>query len=112
MGATSSNQLSDIPNIPTNTFAFRGLKFKSGEMIGLPLYKLFVFCQVCGTRRWTAEQLEELSSPDLSKEVFSSNYPNDAYCNSAICNNPACERQLYSVTGGYNTLQLANSFVF
>jgi hypothetical protein len=98
-------------SIPDNVFAFRNLKFKSeGEYKGCPLYPLTVYCQVCGDRRFTDEQIGELSSTDLTLDAFSAKYPHLEYANKSICQKRECENGLHAITGGFNTHMLKRSF--
>lgn len=58
-------------SINNNIFSFRGLKFPDDKT---PMYPIFITCQACGAERFTAEEVEKLSSFDLTREEFLEKY--------------------------------------
>src|SRR5680860_900163 len=111
MGASYSNTNSlqassatskEIKEIPSESFAFRDLKFEDGKLF----YELYTYCQVCGICRFTSEEVVELSSKDLTREIFCNKYPHLKYTSKWFCSKRDCELEFYQKNGGFDTHML------
>lgn len=92
-------------------FSFRNLKFSIGEFAGKPIYPLKVFCQICQERRFSQQEIDELSSSNLTENTFLEKYSHLKYVNRCICDKNECEMKTYLLIGGYNNYLLAGSFI-
>ena len=89
-------------NIPKDSFQFHGDD----------LCELKVYCQICGSRRFSPEDIKVLSDPDLSLEAFTAQYPDLQWEVKGCCHNKVCQNKLFLLTGGFDSYHLIRSFPF
>ena len=89
-------------NIPPDEFKFRNDEF----------YPLKVFCQICGQKRFSSEEIEYLSDKQLTISQFMEKYKSKRHSIKGCCEKIECQQTLYILTQGYNCYDLLHSWDF
>ncbi len=63
-------------------------------------------CSFCGCHRFTDNEVEILSRPNLTLDEFNQHFKERDHQNKGICNRQKCLEELYVLTDGFNTMDL------
>ena len=92
----SANIASHIKLIdaPICTFNFKGIKCDDKE-----LYKFNKHCIMCGKQRFTVDDIDILTDPDLTYEQFKEKFPDMDFSNGLVCEALDCRDKLLQYKG-------------